>query len=109
MTLIRDEKELKQLYSNTSHSFDRTSGVLKSKGFYKDFIEAASANVDMVDEVNSISKLTVLQAMRDGDFSPENLQSIHQPPSYPVPRLVVLLELFVRWGLLYPRYRQSRN
>jgi hypothetical protein len=42
MTLIRDEKELKQLYSNTSHSFDRTSGVLKSKGFYKDFIEAAS-------------------------------------------------------------------
>jgi hypothetical protein len=59
MTLIRDEKELKQLYSNTSHSFDRTSGVLKSKGFYKDFIEAASANVDMVDEVNSISKLRI--------------------------------------------------
>ena len=76
MTLIRDEKELKQLYSNTSHSFDRTSGVLKSKGFYKDFIEAASANVDMVDEVNSISKLTVLQAMRDGDFSPENLETV---------------------------------
>jgi hypothetical protein len=57
-------------------SFDRTSGVLKSKGFYKDFIEASSANVDTVDEVNSISKLTVLQAMRDGDFSPENLENV---------------------------------
>jgi hypothetical protein len=76
MTLIRDEKELKQLYLNTSHSFDRTSGVLKSKGFYKDFIEAASTNIDAMDEVNSISKLTVLQAMRDGDFSPENLETV---------------------------------
>jgi hypothetical protein len=53
----------------------RTSGVLKSKGFYKDFIEAASTNIDAMDEVNSISKLTVLQAMRDGDFSPENLEN----------------------------------
>jgi hypothetical protein len=31
MALIRDEKELKQLYANTSNSFDRTASVLKGK------------------------------------------------------------------------------
>jgi hypothetical protein len=75
MTLIRDEKELKQLYANTPNSFDRTASTLKGKSYYKDFVEASSANIDAPDEVNSISKLTILQAMRDGDFSPENLES----------------------------------
>jgi hypothetical protein len=75
MELIRDEKEIKQLYANTPNSFDRTASILKGKRYYTDFIEASYIKTDAPDEVNSITKLTILQAMRDGDFSPENLES----------------------------------
>jgi hypothetical protein len=75
MTLIRDEKELKQLYANTSNSFDRTASVLKGKSYYTNFVEASSIITDSTDTVNSISKLTILQAMRDGDFTPESMES----------------------------------
>jgi hypothetical protein len=47
------------------NSFDRTASTLKGKSYYKDFVEASSANIDAPDEVNSISKLTILQAMRN--------------------------------------------
>jgi hypothetical protein len=57
MSLIRDEKELKQLYANTPNSFDRTASTLKGKSYYKDFVEASSAFVDSPDGVNSITKL----------------------------------------------------
>jgi hypothetical protein len=74
MELIRDEKEIKQLYANTPNSFDRTASILKGKSYYTDFIEASYIKTDAPDEVNSITKLTILQAMRDGDFSVENLE-----------------------------------
>jgi hypothetical protein len=63
------------LYANTPNSFDRTASTLKGKSYYKDFVEASSAFVDSPDGVNSITKLTILQAMKDGDFAPENLES----------------------------------
>jgi predicted CopG family antitoxin len=33
MELIRDEKEIKQLYANTPNSFDRTASILKGKRY----------------------------------------------------------------------------
>jgi hypothetical protein len=46
MELIRDEKEIKQLYANTPNSFDRTASILKGMGYYTDFIKASYIKTD---------------------------------------------------------------
>ena len=66
--LLRDEKELKDTYKGTDNSYDKTLKELRSKGFVKDFLDSMRYKDKGIDYVNSVTKLTILDALRTGDF-----------------------------------------
>jgi hypothetical protein len=66
--LLRDEKELKDTYKGTDNSYEKTLKELRSKGFVKDFLDSMRYKDKGIDYVNSVTKLTILDALRTGDF-----------------------------------------
>jgi hypothetical protein len=66
---------LKSVSLDLSTLYKKSESLTLSSLSFARLIEASYIKTDAPDEVNSITKLTILQAMRDGDFSPENLES----------------------------------
>jgi hypothetical protein len=75
MTLIRDEKELKQLYANTPNSFDRTASTLKGKSYYKDYMSSISALVNILVEwpSNADDILSLISFLMSSDWDSSSL------------------------------------
>jgi len=66
--LLRDEKELKDTYKGTDTNYEKTLKVLRGKGFVKDFLDSMRYKDKGIEYVNSVTKLTVLDILRTGNF-----------------------------------------